>query len=315
MGHVNIVLLLLHSHKVTYHRRNAREQGRLTGARTAVRPRQIKNLISEVDKRGFSPIFYACSGSQPRIVEILIQHGADISSAVEQCSPIDLAAKGFSYGNQDAVYRSFMMLSEHRHIVQLEVVRILVEGGVVLSQTPLRSLNVTVWISAIETPHGTELLELLLRAKGNEPPPAFRGVGTLIHAVARLYIGLCQNGRDVRMVQMLIRRGGVDPFQRNSRGETAMHDAANGHKVELFRYLFFLLVQKEGYRNDILDEFEDSAEGQEMWEEMKKIDEECRTMRNEAVVMGQHARIGEDSWLRALDPELLRIVVGDSMRH
>ena len=317
MGHEIIVRFLLDfydSHKKTFQGRNAREQGIVTGSMTRTDGRPL----DEVDKNGYTPIFYACGGLRPRVVEILIACGADISSAVNHhmYTPIDYAAVGCIYRKNDNDYMvcisAFSLEQSYAQLevvenAQLEVVEILLRAGVVLHKTSLSSLNNTVWRSAIEARHGTELLELLLRERPNVDIPTYRNGSTIIHAVADLSIDRCQDGRDIRMVSVLVAYG-LDPFHKNNFGETPLHNAVRSHNVELIRYLCPLLIATHEDSKDILNALWDVADP-DTWTEIENIVDDIGHESCVAFAMGLQERLGVGSRVLNLKPELLRMVL------
>ena len=322
MGHVEIVRYLLRFHKVTFHERNAREQGIVTGVRriagrTTSAEGRPTVILDDTDKDGYTPIFYACGGLRPRVVEILIAYGADISSAVKLYTPIDIAAMGCTYTTEnDYIWHRDDDYQARNEDGQLEVVRILLEQGVVLQQKKLGTMHTTVWLSALEARKGTKLLELLLRERPNVEVPSYKNGTTMMHAVANLSYHLSEDGRDVRMAQILTAHG-LNPLAENNRKETPLLWAVREHKVELFRYLFVFLVESQGYSDEILEDYLDYADDG-MWVEMCNILDDYKTMRrmcNEAFVMGQHRRLGKHSFIKNLDPEVVQIILDESTRR
>jgi hypothetical protein len=321
MGHIETVLVLLHAHEMVSHWRNASEQGNMAGLIDVVGqttssrgrhtmnsvPRQIQNLISQEDKDGKTPIYYACGGLRPRVVELLIAYGADISSLTGvgrnsfwRTTPVDVAANGSIYKFKDNDIRRDNS-SPTRLDARMEVVQILLGAGAIIRQVPFCSFDQTIWQSAIEEHPSTKLLDLLLQR--NVAIPLFQGGKSILHKVATLQDALSEDGNDVLLARMLVAYG-LDPFHRDNDGCTPMYDAVRLCNPELFRYFFSLLLKTEGYTRDTLNEYR-CVSNVHMWEEMLRIENE---LRDEAFAMGQDPRLGRDSWARLLDPELSRLI-------
>ena len=321
MGHENVVNCLLKYHKI---------------------PSSLR-ILEEVDSQGLTPIFYACGGIQPRIVKTLIEYGADIQSSIENIHSanatlryhtesdyadvpckwrwrlIDIAAGACIY----TINRNNLVVSENVRGLnkedarlpvlengQLEVIKILLEKGVVVEQTTLSGLadfHHTVWRSAIENRHDTALLELLLNERPISDIPARRDGSSIVHEVAGLEPDRCKDDRDTRMLCVLIAHG-FDIFQKNTRGETPMHNAVRSHNYALLRCFYPLLIATQEDSQAILVELCDIATT-DTWIEMEIIMDDVAKDHSLAFAMGLQRRLGVGSRVLALTPDLLRLVL------
>jgi ankyrin repeat protein len=302
LGHIETVLVLLRAHEMTYKWRNMRE----IGARGRSMPRRI-NLISENDADFQTPLHYACHGLQPRVVEILIAYGADVSSSVGYViprTPMDFAARGTVFKFRRDRLTRIEPQEPNRIESQIELVDILLEAGAIQSLFP--AFEGSIWQTAIEEDGGkTKLLDFLLRR--NIVIPTFDGGRCILHGVSIMPIANCRNDRDVIVAEILVAYG-VNPFHRDDRGETPMHEALRLGRCELSLYFFSLLLKTEGYTRDTLNEYR-RASSDVMWDRMLQLENQ---LRGEALCMGQHPRLGIGSQIKDLPMELLREMFHDT---
>jgi ankyrin repeat protein len=257
-----------------------------------------QSSVDVQDRTGLTPLQYAASCLKTDVVSLLLRHGASANRQIgtrQRSDPVLLATwtgcRGGGGGAIGDVDES------------LRLVQILFDHGATVSQEGWFDSIKTMWHIALEDFSDTRLLQLLLqRVTSSTPVP--RGGTTIAHQVADLSQRRCEDGIDIDMFKLLVEYG-YNIGELNRHGMTPLHVAALRGKVRTVEYLVSAPgVDMDTNARHLLALSPVLPRG--VWD---VINHAYRKHRAEAFLMSHHPRLGEGSALRALDAEMMQMVL------
>jgi ankyrin repeat protein len=304
MGHTDIVMLLIEKIK---------------------KDDPDSHFWADKDRHGNRPLSYACAGINAETVETLIKHIPIRINTNYDCTIDDnhkdlkLAATGCSY----SVYtNNILSCFEQKNIPirndhQVQTMRILLLHGYLPDFTKI-------WDIAISNPN-TKLLKLLMtEGKGRRGlhiayDEAYYQDGNIMHIIVRRSKkNDDQSGVDVQRLEICTAARVVEN-KLDRDGDTPLDHAISMGRADIVKYLIhFLFKRSFSSRVDQQNDKTIHALKQEAHTEAMRdvIDEEYRKykantteMRQVAVMMGLHERLGLQSFISKLEKEVCRIIL------
>ena len=256
-----------------------------------------QSSVDVQDNTGSTPLQYAASRLKTDVVLLLLRHGASANRQIGTSQRKDPVLLATWHGCRGGGGGAIGDVDE-----SLRLVHILIDHGASVSQEGWFGGTKSMWRIAIECFPGTRLLQLLLQRVSSSAVP--RGVTTIAHGVADLSRRRCEGGIDIEMFKLLVQYG-HNIGELDLWGRTPLHVAALHDKVRTVEYLVSAPgVDMDTNARHLLVLSPVLPRG--VWD---VINHAYRKHRAEAFLMSHHPRLGEGSALRALDAEMMQMVL------